>query len=255
MVVMTAKVSKAKLIAVICILAAIVCVAVLLLRGGSNGAETAENAPANSDITTNERRIAYLAAYGWDVSADPVETQEVMIPEEMNEVYEKYNELQRSQGFDLTRFAGKQVKRYVYQITNYNNATDPVYATLLIYKGSVIGGDVTSTAGEGLMHGFAMPTAAGTTTTPSADSAQSGQSATPDTSDSSSNSTQSAATDSTQNTTSDSTQGSTSDNTQNTTSDGTQDSATSNSNSEESTLESTDDAQDSASSQTEMPAA
>jgi len=156
---MTAKVSKTKLIAVVCILAAILCVAVVLLKGGgeSGGADSAENAVANSDITTNERRIEYLAAYGWEVNADPVETQEVMIPEEMNEVFEKYNELQRSQGFDLSRFAGRQVKRYVYEVTNYEGAAEPVYATLLIYKGSVIGGDVTSTAGDGLMHGFAKP--------------------------------------------------------------------------------------------------
>lgn len=238
MVVMTAKVSKAKLIAVVFILAAIVCVAVLLLRGGNDGAETAENAPANSDVTTNERRVAYLAAYGWDVSADPVETQEVMIPEEMNEVYEKYNELQRSQGFDLTRFAGKQVKRYVYQITNYGGTADPVYATLLIYKGSVIGGDITSTAGEGLMHGFAMPTALGTTTSPSADSAQS-----------------SSASDASSGSTSDSTQGSTSDSTQGSMSGNSQDSAISGSEDTESALESAEEAQDSAASQEDLPAA
>ena len=78
----------------------------------------------------------------------------------MNEVFDRYNELQRSQGFDLTRFAGKQVKRYVYSVTNYQNATAPVYATLLISRGDVIGGDITSTAGAGLMHGFSKPESA-----------------------------------------------------------------------------------------------
>ena len=115
MVVMTAKVSKTKLIAVVCILAAIICIAIILLRGGGSGGDTAVEA----DAATNEGRIAYLSAYGWEVDPQPVETQEVLIPGEMNDVFAKYNELQRSQGFDLTRFAGKQVKRYVFASSLY----------------------------------------------------------------------------------------------------------------------------------------
>ena len=155
MVVMTAKVSRTKLIAVIAILAVIIIAAVFLLRSGDG-----TDAAVEADVSTNEGRIAYLSAYGWEVDPQPVETQEVLIPEEMNEVFERYNELQRSQGFDLTRFAGKQVKRYVYSVTNYQNATAPVYATLLISRGDVIGGDITSTAGAGLMHGFSKPESA-----------------------------------------------------------------------------------------------
>lgn len=163
MVVMTAKVSKAKLIAAVCILAAVICVAVILLSGGNKNEEAGEATEVaidNTDVTTNEKRIAYLSAYGWDVNEQPVESQEVLIPEEMNEVFAKYNELQQSQGFDLTKFAGRQVKRYVYEVTNYEGATEPVYATLLIYRGTVIGGDVTSTAGAGLIHGFTKPASA-----------------------------------------------------------------------------------------------
>ncbi|MEA4965017.1 MAG: DUF4830 domain-containing protein [Oscillospiraceae bacterium] len=162
MVVMTAKVSKAKFVAAICILVAVVCVAVILLNGGKqeDAGDSAEVGVENTDITTNEKRIGFLSAYGWEVDEQPVETQEVLIPEEMNEVFEKYNELQQSQGFDLTNFAGRQVKRYVYEVTNYEGATEPVYATLLIYRGTVIGGDVTSTAGAGLMHGFTKPSSA-----------------------------------------------------------------------------------------------
>ena len=159
MVVMTAKVSKAKLIAVICILAAIVAIAAVVLSG--DGSTEEEAAPAVS-VSTNEGRIAWLAEYGWTVDAQPVEAQDITIPKEMDEVLTRYNELQRSQGYDLSRFAGKQVKRYVYTVTNYEGAAEPVYATLLIYKDAVIGGDVTSTGGAGLMHGFARPASAQT---------------------------------------------------------------------------------------------
>ena len=152
MVVMTAKVSKCKMIAVVCILAAVICGAWMLLRGEESGVQDAA-----LDLGTDEGRIAFLKTYGWEVAETPVEVQEVRIPEESSEIFEKYNALQRSQGFDLTGFAGKQVKRYVYQVTNHANGVSPVYATLLICKNAVIGGDITATDGSGLMHGFSAP--------------------------------------------------------------------------------------------------
>ena len=44
--------------------------------------------------------------------------------------------------------------RYVYQITNYPDATAPVYATLLVHKGQIIGGDITDTSARGVVQGF-----------------------------------------------------------------------------------------------------
>lgn len=153
MVVMTAKVSKSKLIAVVCLLAAIICVALVVLSG--NG--SSDPAAPEIDAGTNEGRIEWLAAYGWTVDAQPAEVQNVRIPAEMDEVLQRYNELQRSQGYDLSRFAGKEVTRYVYTIVNYGGATEPVYATLLVSDGQVIGGDITVTGAAGRMHGFSAP--------------------------------------------------------------------------------------------------
>ncbi len=155
MVVMTAKVSKAKLIlAVVLVLAVIVFAAVYL--HGSSGAETEQTA-STSEIHTNDQRIAFLNTYGWEVSEKPVETEAVMIPEEMDDVLLQYNKLQKSQGFDLSEHTGKQVKRYVYEVTNYTGTEAPVYATLLIWQGNVIGGDITLTEKNGRMHGFSKP--------------------------------------------------------------------------------------------------
>ena len=82
---------------------------------------------------------------------------QVKVPAEDSDVFGRYNALQKSQGYDLTKFAGKKVMRYVYLIKNYPGATDPVYATLLIYKDQVIGGDVTNTSAKGVIQGFQMP--------------------------------------------------------------------------------------------------
>ena len=55
------------------------------------------------------------------------------------------------------------IMRYVYKINNYPGATDPVYATLLVYKNQIIGGDVTNSAPKGTVSGFAMPKTPDTT--------------------------------------------------------------------------------------------
>ena len=71
-----------------------------------------------------------------------------------SEVYSRYNALQKSQGYDLSQYAGKTVMRYVYKINNFPNATEPVYATLLVYKDQIIGGDVTDTSAKGIVQGI-----------------------------------------------------------------------------------------------------
>ena len=106
------------------------------------------------NIRDNGDRIAFLNAFGWEVGADPVAIEEVVIPEEFDGVYAQYNELQRYQGLDLEKYRGKTAKRYTYEVTNYPGNEDNVVANLLIYKNRVIGGDVCSTEYRGLMHGF-----------------------------------------------------------------------------------------------------
>ena len=161
MVIMTAKVSKSKLIAIaLIVLVAVILLVVCLTNSGKSGsAPAAENAAqaAPSELKTNDDRVAYLASYGWEVAQEPIQTQEVRIPTEPSEVFERYNDLQVSQGFDLHNYAGKSVKRYVYQISNYPDTEDTYYATLLVYKNAVIGGDVSSSAQGGVMHSLCMP--------------------------------------------------------------------------------------------------
>ena len=107
MVIMTAKVSKSKLIAI----SLLVFVAVILLVLGlsssarkqaalpENGAQEVPAVP--SEIKTNDDRVAYLGSFGWEVCEEPKQTQEVRIPTEPSEVFERYNDLQISQGFDM----------------------------------------------------------------------------------------------------------------------------------------------------------
>lgn len=152
MFVLTAKMSKTKIAAIITGVIALVVIIVIAISAGSNSASSAVNAD------TNDARVKFLANYGWDVNAEPVQSQPVTIPGSTeSEVFGKYNELQKSQGYDLTQYAGQKVQRYVYEILNYPDAESPVYATMFVLDGCVIGGDITNTAPDGKMHGFAMP--------------------------------------------------------------------------------------------------
>jgi len=152
MMVMTAKVDMKKILTIIGITAAVL-IALIWIFGGSN--ETA--ATVAPSVSTNDGRVKFLTDFGWDVSASPAESSQVRIPEENSEVFERYNTLQKSQGYNLTDYAGKNVMRYVYQINNYPGATAPVYATLLVYKNQIIGGDVTDTSAKGQIRPFRMP--------------------------------------------------------------------------------------------------
>ena len=155
---MTAKVDKKKIAIIAAAAAAVILLLVMLFSGGGEDA-----APTASTVSSNDARVAFLKGFGWEVSNSPVESGQVRVPEAMSDVYERYNALQKSQGYDLTQYAGKVIMRYVYKINNYPGATDPVYATLLVYKNQIIGGDVTNSAPKGTVSGFAMPKTPDTT--------------------------------------------------------------------------------------------
>ncbi len=158
MLIVTAKVPRRKL-AFGAAIAALACCCALALNL-TNYAFREASAPAGPDPTgvkSNEDRVAYLRSFGWEVSEEPLATQELLIPEEMDESYDEYLALQSEQGFDLTKYAGKRVKRYTYEVTNYPSGEDGVQANLLIYKNTVIGGEVLSPQLDGFLHGLAMP--------------------------------------------------------------------------------------------------
>ena len=135
MVVMTAKLHKKRLIL---ILAALLFVIGLLCAIPAKETETVGNNPA---------RVEYLQSLGLKVAPEPVETQEVQIPETPDPVFERYNALQKSQGFDLSAYAGKTVSRFVYPM----EGEPTVFVTLLTYRDQVIGGDVTDREAGGVI--------------------------------------------------------------------------------------------------------
>ena len=105
-------------------------------------------------VKSNEDRIAFLAQFGWEVDPQAKESSTVTIPREFDKVFAQYNELQRSQGLDLSQYAARTVERYTYLVKNYPDFDGEVLANLLIYRGKVIGGDICSADSGGFLHGF-----------------------------------------------------------------------------------------------------
>ena len=159
MMVMTAKVDMKKILLILSAVAALVFSLILLLGDDQPATEeSAVSATAAPSVSANDGRVHFLKGFGWDVTTSPTESGQVRIPEQSSEVFDRYNNLQKSQGYDLSQYAGKNVMRYVYKVNNYPGATQDVYATLLVYKDKIIGGDITDTAPNGQMRPFQMPT-------------------------------------------------------------------------------------------------
>jgi hypothetical protein len=147
---MTAKVDKKK-IAIVFAAVLILIIGLVALFGGEDAAPTVSTAVS---VDSNNDRISFLKDFGWEVTTSPKESSQVRIPQESSPVFQRYNELQKSQGYDLSPYAGETIMRYVYQVNNYPGASEPVYATLLIRKNQIIGGDITDTSAKGKIQGF-----------------------------------------------------------------------------------------------------
>ena len=151
MMVMTAKVDLKKTALILGVIAAVI-VGLILIFGGGSDTQTTSAPP----VSNNDARVKFLKDFGWEIAASPVESGQVRIPEEMTEVFDRYNKLQKTQGYDLSTYAGKNVMRYVYKVENFPGATEPVYATVLVYKNQIVGGDITDTSAGGKVQGFKM---------------------------------------------------------------------------------------------------
>ena len=111
-------------------------------------------APKPKGVRSAEDRVAYLQDWGWQVAEAPTLVEELAMPEEFGEEYSQYLELQSAQGFDLAKYAGKRIKRYTYEVQNYPTGITGVTAHLLMYKNTVIGGEI---MGDSFLHGLQVP--------------------------------------------------------------------------------------------------
>ena len=108
-------------------------------------------------IKSKDDALAFLAQFGWEADAEPLEETKIKIPAQFDKVMKSYNELQRAQGLDLAKYKGKEVTRWTFRITNYPNYRGTVTANVIVWRNRVIGGDICSADVTGFIHGFEKP--------------------------------------------------------------------------------------------------
>ena len=151
--------STLKFFAVICIsLVALITMIAFIPAYGSDGdgyVASSKDVDVQYDgIKTEEDRVNFLSQFGWEVKSTPTECAEVTSPAEFDKIFTGYNETQKRQGLDLSKYKKKKVMRYTYEVTNYEGAEGTVYANILVYRNRVIGGDICSADMKGFIHGF-----------------------------------------------------------------------------------------------------
>lgn len=135
------------------LLALAVLVALLALGGGSNVAVFAFGGGdySFSGVKDEEDRLAFLKQFGIEVKADSLTEESFTMPENFDRVLEGYNEIQKAQGLDLSKYQNKRVTRYTYEVKNAPSTDGTVYATLLVYRDRVIACDISSADPSGFV--------------------------------------------------------------------------------------------------------
>lgn len=98
--------------------------------------------------------MEFLAQFDLTVNGTTAEVQKVTIPAEFDKIFASYNEIQKAQGLDLSKYKKKELTRYTFEVTNYEGYEGKVYANVLVYRGKVVGGDICSADVSGFVHGF-----------------------------------------------------------------------------------------------------
>ncbi len=120
------------------------------------------NPPENTSLAVNnsaenmQQIFEFISELGWEVSPEPDEVREIVIPKEFDDVYKNYNEIQKAQGYDLQAYAGQRVKSWTFTVLNYPGFEEKEFIKLniLVCDNEIIGGDVCSVELNGFMHGF-----------------------------------------------------------------------------------------------------
>ena len=123
-----------------------------IVFGGSDAVSASSDALSvdYSGIRDNDDRIAFITQFGVRVGEECVEEESFTMPKNFDRVILGYNELQKKQGLDLSKYANKKVTRYTYRAENYNSDGE-VFVNLFIHRGKVVACDISSADVEGFV--------------------------------------------------------------------------------------------------------
>ena len=117
-----------------------------LALAGQNDSVSAMSSSIEIDydgIKSKEDRIAFIESFGIKIDSESESEEAFRMPESLDRVILGYNELQKKQGLDITKYKNKKVTRYTYKVTNYKDSGE-VYANIFIHRGKVVACDLSS---------------------------------------------------------------------------------------------------------------
>lgn len=150
MFVYSVRASTVRFFGVIVLTLAVLIGALVIGRSGTVAVSAASGVDF-SGIKTNDDRLAFISQFGIEVSGDPKEEVTFRVPSKLEGVLADYNELQKSQGLDLTKYENKKVTRYTYEIEGYGDYTGPVCVNLIVFRNRVVACDISSTDPSGFI--------------------------------------------------------------------------------------------------------
>lgn len=124
----------------------------ILVFGNSNVSVSASSDSIKfGSIKTNEDRVGFITQFGISINEEPSETVEFSVPEDFDRIIAGYNEIQKMQGLDLSKYKNKKVTRYTYTVKNYPDYDGEVNVNLIVYRNTVIACDVSSASPDGFV--------------------------------------------------------------------------------------------------------
>ncbi len=98
--------------------------------------------------------VEFLNENGLKVVEESKKCDIVTIPTVFDDTFAAYNELQKEQGFDLQKYAGKKVMRFSFELSGYDEQENDIYfATVYMINNEIIAADIYSSSVNGFMTG------------------------------------------------------------------------------------------------------
>lgn len=137
--------TRKKAVAAVVLIGLLIAVLLLIRWGTHYGGD---------DLSTPEGRESFLSSLGWETEPGSEECKRVRLPDKLDGMMTKYNELQLARGLDLNDHLGEECEQYSFLLTNYPDCGMTVYATLYVQDGELIAGDIHTSSIDGFMTGL-----------------------------------------------------------------------------------------------------
>ena len=142
--------STIKVLAVILLFGVIVTALALSGNGGVVSAASSATEVDFGGIKDKDDRVGFIKNFGIEVDEASENEAQFRMPENFDRVILGYNELQKKQGLDLSKYQNKRVTRYTYKVTNYD-CDGEVYANLFVFRGKIVACDISSADPSGFV--------------------------------------------------------------------------------------------------------